>query len=398
MPHAGPPRSGSHLPGPSLPGPRFPGPLFPVGKLAGPDDVVDREDFIDHSVRELLSGQSLLVTGPRRIGKSSVALEILRRLKELGGSGGRIDLFYVSSAEEFASLLWQLVLEQRFGPTHAVIRTLRGIQDRIKHIVLTQSIGDLEIQFPLHGEAPSPEEALALALQYADRWAEKQGAPFVLLLDEFQELERLGGTRLIKKLRAIFQTQQRCTYLFLGSRESTLRTLFTDRREAFYRFASIKELPPVPAEAWMEYLRRKYESAGVKTSSVALELMIRETGGHPFGMMQLANAVYVRCLPFQEPAVSADLVLAALEEDVLARLTPVYEKEWDEIRRIKQAPTIVQALLLEKPPYGIGIPSGRVTEILSRLQEQAVIKRADRGRYEFVEALFASWLKRQLGV
>lgn len=368
--------------------------------MAGPEDVVDRQEFIEDTVRELLSGQSILVTGPRRIGKSSVALEILRRLKAQGCHGGRIDLFYVASVEEFASLLWQLVLEQRFGPSRAVIRTLKGIQERIRHIVLTQSIGDfdVEIQFPLHGEAPRPDEALALALEYADRWAARQGAPFVVLLDEFQELERLGGTPLIKKLRSIFQAQERCTYLLLGSQESTLKTLFSDRRQAFYRFASIKALPPVPGEAWLEYLRGKYESVGIKTSTVALEIMIRETGGHPFGMMQLANAVYLRCLPRQKPAVSAELVLATLEEDVLARLTPIYEKEWEDVRKVKQAPEVVQALLAERPPYGLGIPSGRVTEILSRLQEQGVIARMDRGRYAFVEALFAKWLKRQLGM
>ncbi|MBO2521228.1 MAG: hypothetical protein CW345_05420 [Firmicutes bacterium] len=379
---------------------RRPGALFPVGRLAGPEDVVDRQEFIEDTVRELLSGQSILVTGPRRIGKSSVALEILRRLKAQGCHGGRIDLFYVASVEEFASLLWQLVLEQRFGPSRAVIRTLKGIQERIRHIVLTQSIGDfdVEIQFPLHGEAPRPDEALALALEYADRWAARQGAPFVVLLDEFQELERLGGTPLIKKLRSIFQAQERCTYLLLGSQESTLKTLFSDRRQAFYRFASIKALPPVPGEAWLEYLRGKYESVGIKTSTVALEIMIRETGGHPFGMMQLANAVYLRCLPRQKPAVSAELVLATLEEDVLARLTPIYEKEWEDVRKVKQAPEVVQALLAERPPYGLGIPSGRVTEILSRLQEQGVIARMDRGRYAFVEALFAKWLKRQLGM
>lgn len=379
---------------------RRPGALFPVGRLAGPEDVVDRQEFIEDTVRELLSGQSILVTGPRRIGKSSVALEILRRLKAQGCHGGRIDLFYVASVEEFASLLWQLVLEQRFGPSRAVIRTLKGIQERIRHIVLTQSVGDfdVEIQFPLHGEAPRPDEALALALEYADRWAARQGAPFVVLLDEFQELERLGGTPLIKKLRSIFQAQERCTYLLLGSQESTLKTLFSDRRQAFYRFASIKALPPVPGEAWLEYLRGKYESVGIKTSTVALEIMIRETGGHPFGMMQLANAVYLRCLPRQKPAVSAELVLATLEEDVLARLTPIYEKEWEDVRKVKQAPEVVQALLAERPPYGLGIPSGRVTEILSRLQEQGVIARMDRGRYAFVEALFAKWLKRQLGM
>ena len=62
--------------------------LFPVGRVAGPDDVVDREPFIDLIVHELISGQSVMIAGPRRIGKTSVAYEILRRLEQKGCSHG----------------------------------------------------------------------------------------------------------------------------------------------------------------------------------------------------------------------------------------------------------------------------------------------------------------------
>lgn len=65
---------------------------------------------------------------------------------------------------------------------------------------------------------------------------------------------------------------------------------------------------------------------------------------------------------------------------------------------IKEAPAIVQALLLGKATYAISIPSDRVTEILRRLQEQAVIKPADRGRYACVETLFARWFNHRLGI
>ena len=187
-----------------------------------------------------------------------------------------------------------------------MIRTLKGIQERIRHIVLTQASGisTSKSSSPCTGRRPGPTRHWPWPWSTPDRWAAGRQSALVVLLDEFQELERLGGTPLIKKLRSIFQAQERCTYLLLGSQESTLKTLFSDRRQAFYRFASIKALPPVPGEAWLEYLRGKYESVGIKTSTVALEIMIRETGGHPFGMMQLANAVYLRCLPRQKPAVS----------------------------------------------------------------------------------------------
>ncbi len=51
-------------------------------------------------------------------------------------------------------------------------------------------------------------------------------------------------------MRSYFQNQKDVAYLFLGSKEGMMKTLFSDKREAFYRFATILPLPPIPAIAW----------------------------------------------------------------------------------------------------------------------------------------------------
>lgn len=78
---------------------------FPVGKVVGPSDLVGREPAIQDLTARLMGGQSILVAGPRRIGKTSVASEVLRRLKEQGHPTGIVDLFSISSKKEFAEAL-----------------------------------------------------------------------------------------------------------------------------------------------------------------------------------------------------------------------------------------------------------------------------------------------------
>ena len=56
----------------------MPGKLFPLGGPVSEKDIVDREDFLVSLETRLSEGQSIMLAGPRRIGKTSLALEVLR--------------------------------------------------------------------------------------------------------------------------------------------------------------------------------------------------------------------------------------------------------------------------------------------------------------------------------
>lgn len=85
--------------------------VFPVGRIVEPPDLVDRSEFVGELRQRLLDGQSLMIAGPRRIGKSSLAREVLRQVREAGAYTAKVDLFYVTSVEEFASKFLQSILE-----------------------------------------------------------------------------------------------------------------------------------------------------------------------------------------------------------------------------------------------------------------------------------------------
>lgn len=370
------------------------GRLFPVGRLAGPEDVVDREDFLERITAEILSGQSVMIAGPRRIGKSSVAHEILRRLRAAGHHTAAVDLFYTGTLEALGASLLQAVLEARSGVQPRLLRTWQEIKTWIQQITLRQNIGDFEITLPLRTDPLSAEEMIALALSTAERIAAKDDCAFVILFDEFQEVDVLGGTPLLKRLRAIFQQQERCTYLFLGSQTSLLETLFADRRAAFYRFAKQYQLPPIPPDAWADYLTEKFASVGLSITSTAVAAILDETGGHPYGVMQVANAAYVRARLSEAREISAELIAIVLDE-VLDSLDATYSEVWEQIRKFRHAGRLVTGLMEGKRPYSVDLDAGTVSRLLTVLQEMAVLRRHGRGDYAFVEPLFERWLRRK---
>jgi hypothetical protein len=67
--------------------------------------------------------------------------------------------------------------------------------------------------------------------------AQRDGKRMAVAFDEFQEAARLAGKHVYKRMRAHFQIHENVSYLFLGSKEDLMRTIFAGSREAFYRFA-----------------------------------------------------------------------------------------------------------------------------------------------------------------
>ncbi|BDG59389.1 AAA family ATPase [Caldinitratiruptor microaerophilus] len=368
--------------------------VFPFGKPAGPEDIVDREEFIAELVERLSDGHSVILAGPRRIGKSSVAGEVLRRLRERGAYTAQLDLFHVTSTEEFGVKLLRAVLENRTGPYHHAVRALRGLREWLSRAELKAKVHDLELGLTFSTGSPDPEEVLETAVNTAEQLATRDGRQMVVLLDEFQEVDRIGGEPLLKRLRALFQQQSRVAYLFLGSQTTLLRTIFGDRRQAFYRFATLLQLPPVPEHAWEEYIRRRLADHDLTISGPALDTLLSKTGGHPYCVMAVAYNAYLSAKLEGVREITSDMVHFAYEQ-TMDHLDEFYTVQWAEIRRIQHADAVLRAVVEGGQPYALPLYPSAVSKALRYLMRISILhKGTQRGQYELVEPMFGDWVRR----
>ena len=108
----------------------MPGRLFPLGGPVSEKDIVDREDFLVSLGTRLLEGQSIMLAGPRRIGKTSLALEVLRQLKAKGSYIAFVDLFRYNTKKELSLAIIDACLENRSG----LSKTTTALKDGLKKI------------------------------------------------------------------------------------------------------------------------------------------------------------------------------------------------------------------------------------------------------------------------
>lgn len=174
---------------------------------------------------------------------------VLAELDRAGCHTAYVDLFFATGLESLATQLVQAVASNRLGMKSRVIHSWEELLSWIGGFQVTERLVGLEVGLGRIGPPRTPEQMLDAALVLSEQMASRDQKRLVVLLDEFQEVNRLGGTLLLQRMRAHFP-QRWCTYLFLGSQASLLNALFAERQRALYRFALLRDLPPVPDEAW----------------------------------------------------------------------------------------------------------------------------------------------------
>src|SRR5215217_2920553 len=115
-------------------------PFLITGGPVPPDDIVDREAYLENAIARLRDGHSIYVSGPRRTGKSSIAGAILDDFRRAGFYTCELDLFAIVDQADFATRLAEAVLANRRRPGISVRRqvsvepslTAKGVPPEIK--------------------------------------------------------------------------------------------------------------------------------------------------------------------------------------------------------------------------------------------------------------------------
>lgn len=354
------------------------------------EDLVGREEFLTSLVARLSEGQSIMLAGPRRIGKTSLAYEVLRRLKENGAYTAAVDLFRFSGKRDFAANFIDACLENRTG----IRKTLSALRDRAKALTggaqFAVKLYDLEISFGFP-DRKSDDELLDFALRLPGTLTERDNKTMVVLLDEFQDASRVIDREIFKKMRAHFQTQKNVAYLFLGSKEGMMQALFSGRKQAFYRFATMLPIPGISMDDWLPYIEKKFASRGIESSESVVREIVRLSGGHPQDTMFLCSEIYYVLLETGASILSHEYVQLGYQRALLA-LAPVFDEILDDLSSRPQVRRVLDDLAAGANVYREGVHPNTIKRAVDYLISKAVIERTARGSYLFVEPMFQEYI------
>lgn len=352
----------------------------------------------------------LAILGQRKIGKTSLLLELARRAPDPQVAIAILDVYEeipVGDAffrryalrvlDAFFSRTLGLSLERLADDPETYRAELLGLPVLA---TLPVPLRRQVMELPTAALTPS---FLRQCLELPEQLAQATGRTCLVAIDEFQELASLPPSRrgarasageLLPLLRGIWQKHRRTAYIISGSAPSLLLELVSAEHSPFFQHFDVMELGPFSGQA----ARRLLQDASAAESPIPEALAdqaVEAIGGHPFYLQLLGEA-----LMRQPPPLDAQALKAALQELLFSpngRLSLHFELEFNQLVGRSTFMAACLRALAEGPQRltdlarTIASPSGATVRYLERLGDAVI--REEHGRYQLRNPTFGLWLR-----
>lgn len=339
----------------ALPG--YPDPRSARNRFAGGGVAVLGDDFTDREVERADIARSLqtprghmVVSGLRRMGKTSILLAVRDELVEAGHPVVYVDLWTASTLEDMTTRLAKAAttaLGRRWGELVAQL----GQRLRFKFEFAETGQGVM-VPVPMveFRDAPlaAQRERLVDALDLLEELAAKHETHLSVIIDEFQEIERLGGEgkrtkrgSAMRQVRAAIQLHRHVTYVFAGSDRRLIRQLHDEDGGALHNLGRTYEIGPIDATHFAGWIEAEFRVMGIDGAGLGRRI-IELAGPRTRDVRTLAETVAE--LARATALVTEDLITEGIQAVVRQRRSR-YEADWKPLTALQQ--NVLRAVAVE---------------------------------------------------
>lgn len=371
--------------------------------------LINREKELDQILSELVKKNSRIgfsLTGVRRIGKTSILKEVKKRLEKEG-----IVVIYVSvwstapdTLETFIANLFDNTMEafkDKFPLKMKISNLIKmgrdGINDLLKHLNISVDFGN-EIAYTVSyvkGEESDISKATSNIFNLIDRLAEKTKTKCVLIIDEFPSLvelkigKKMIGSSIIKTIRTINEDYKKTALVISGSFMHTMQEVALLSSAPFYKQLVNLEIDSLEEKAIQDFVKKYLKK---KISKNGLDTLMEKSSGIPYNLQMLGRELN----KLKEDIIDTSSVSKAIDE-ILQREGDIHFKDYLNMMQsteIKVVKTMaVSDVIGPKEIADAGnMKLNEVTALLQTLLDKGIVRKKERGQYQFTDNMFKTWL------
>lgn len=365
---------------------------FPTTGYIGPAYFCDREAETAKMLSLLHGGESCLLLGMRRLGKTALVRHVLAQLPK-DWQGIYLDILHTENEADFlnalASGLLQSVPEQStFG---------KKVWEFVKSLRPTLSFDALS-GVPQVGldVRDSPRQVRDIF-----EFLSQQQTPIVVAIDEFQQLEHYPEQNTDAWLRGLIQSLPQVRFIFAGSQQHILSGMFSEPGRPFFKSASPLEIGKIDQEVYAAFIKVKFKEAGRDVDNSVVHDMLDWTRCHTYYVQLLCNRVYLTGARLVDKSLWQSEAAKILEEQepfffhYRSLLTP---PQWNLFKAIASETEVLEPTSKAfVATHKLGSPA-TVLRSLEALRTKDLIYRAyqqdGRPYYAVYDVLFQRWIGR----
>ena len=369
---------------------------FRFGALARDEDFADREKEVRTLTADAMNGQDVVVFAPRRIGKSSLVSAVMAELVRDGALVADVDLWKVPTkeklAEELAASIYSNLTRLRDRAVERALAPFRGLRIT-PAITIDPESGGISFSFSAEQGQRDIDATLERLLELPAELGADQGKPVVLVVDEFQEVGKIGKD-LTKLMRSVFQQQSNVAHIYLGSKRHLMEEIFNDENEPFWRSAKQMELGPIDPEQFAGFITRRFTDTGKAIGAELVHRILAMTNGHPYATQRLCYEIWQET---ESGQAAGDREFTIAFETVLESEDSHFTLIWEDAATAQQ---LVLGALATEPGRPLTqsyrqrhqLPgASTVQRALQVLEHRELIGRAE-GQYRVTEPFLSEWI------
>ena len=281
---------------------------FVFGKAVEGSYFTNRTKDTEHLEANLTHGINTILISPRRWGKTSLVKKVMANIIRPDIKIIYIDVFSCKSEYDFYKVFASTIIQQTSSKIEEWMTTAKEFLSRVitKVAYSPDSIQEYSLSF----EFPGKDDAEDI-LQLSERIAQKKGIRIVVCLDEFQQVAEFQDSMTFqKKLRSVWQHQQKVSYCLFGSKRHLMTELFSDSSNPFYKFGDMMFLKKIPTEEWIPFICHKFQETGKVITEKQADRICKVTEDLSSYVQHLSWIVWYKA----KPVVTNEMVEESIEE------------------------------------------------------------------------------------
>ena len=354
-------------------------------------DYVTGEAFFDRATekKDLIyyarNSQNVLLYSHRRMGKTSLLHQVIRRLKR---AKPRVPSIYID--------LYGTLDENDF--IDAVLTGLTQIESKIERIFkqmaglkVTGSIDPIT-NLPTLSASIKPREKpeyLEKALNLMASYSNKQ--KLLVVFDEFQEVAKYSEAGFEKRLRRVIQGHRNISYIFSGSQKYILIEKFDSAKRAFYKMARSYPLEKIEIRDYTDWAQKLFKKKNVNVDEEIIVDIVERCDYQPMYIQQFLFDLW------RSSSVSLD-VLEEIQKSIITRQKNQFIVLWDLLTQNQKkalrllAETEGESIYAAEQLQRVGFNSGSVLQraLLSLVEKEILSKNAT---FQFQDAMLKNWVQ-----
>lgn len=362
---------------------------FKYGQVVSAEDFCPRPELLKQLIGFVKSGQNFMLQGERRMGKTSLIHEALRRVKR--HRMVYVDLLEIKTADDFAKRMIKAIIstEEQAGMLEKTLKNLAQLRPSVSFDPFTgQPSVSLDPRVTLQPDSIESILDLLKGMQKRN--------PIAVVFDEFQDVLNLSDSKqTLALLRGKVQFHNDIPYIFAGSIRNQMSDIFSNPESPFFKSAIAVDVDNINPDRFMDFLTEKFRKGRRKITDETLKEIISTAESVSGDVQELCGALWDTSSSGER--ISREHFPQALElifsreskgyEAVLVQITGQQLKCLTGLARLGGKSPLSAAFI---EGVGITLPAS-VKKALNRLVQIKVIYRYQ-GEYKFINPFFKLWL------